>query len=215
MERLETYTVPPIYGYQTPEGEGIVWKNIFLLVAPLMFTIIMNYWRWKTMEWERKRANAGIDHYSDPEKRAETRELDDIEIMNKVKRGAPVGAEECGGVAEGYRWTQTEWEIDVKVDLEGNVDKRGVTVKVGEMTLEVAYKIGDGVEKVIMEGALWAEVDVPECGWSSEGSELWIRLRKKSETNGKGHWSYVVDDGHEIDVLKFGPIIEEVNMGGG
>ncbi|GMH47051.1 hypothetical protein TrRE_jg5619 [Triparma retinervis] len=135
--------------------------------------------------------------------------------MNKVKRSAPMGAEECGGAAEGYSWTQTEWEIDVKVNLEGYAGgKEGVVVNVGKRKLEVAYKIADGVDKVVLDGKLWGEVVVSECGWSVEGGELWVMLRKKKETNGRGHWAYVVDDGHRIDVEKFGPVIEELQYEG-
>ena len=40
---------------------------------------------------------------------------------------------------------------------------------------------------------------------------LWIMLKKKEATSGKGHWNCVVtNDGHTIDVEQFGPIIEYV-----
>eukprot|EP00520_Triparma_pacifica_P013602 CAMPEP_0118666474 /NCGR_PEP_ID=MMETSP0785-20121206/19235_1 /TAXON_ID=91992 /ORGANISM="Bolidomonas pacifica, Strain CCMP 1866" /LENGTH=187 /DNA_ID=CAMNT_0006560789 /DNA_START=12 /DNA_END=571 /DNA_ORIENTATION=- len=182
------FSVPPVYPMQPPERETEkywTWKHIFEVVGLAVVVFGINFAKLKAIEKEKKKRDASIDHYADESKEGEVgRELDDIEIMNKVKMNAPMGAEECGGVGDGYRWTQTEWEIDVKVDLEFAKDK-----------LEIAYKIANGVEKVVMDGVLFAEVVVSECGWSIEGGELWVMLRKKQETNGKGHWAYVVDDG--------------------
>eukprot|EP00520_Triparma_pacifica_P013631 CAMPEP_0118649234 /NCGR_PEP_ID=MMETSP0785-20121206/9592_1 /TAXON_ID=91992 /ORGANISM="Bolidomonas pacifica, Strain CCMP 1866" /LENGTH=180 /DNA_ID=CAMNT_0006541503 /DNA_START=9 /DNA_END=547 /DNA_ORIENTATION=- len=175
------FSVPPVYPMQPPERETEkywTWKHIFEVVGLAVVVFGINFAKLKAIEKEKKKRDASIDHYADESKEGEVgRELDDIEIMNKVKMNAPMGAEECGGVGDGYH------------------GGGGVVVNVAKDKLEIAYKIANGVEKVVMDGVLFAEVVVSECGWSIEGGELWVMLRKKQETNGKGHWAYVVDDG--------------------
>ena len=187
-------------------------QHILLILG---LTLAINYFRWNFWAKEREKVKKSRKEYCDSssvnETKVETRKLDDIEIMNKMKK--PMSGEEAGGVAENYSWEQTGSEIDVKVPLPSNCMTKDIRIEIKEKWLECSFMIGDGLEKVIFDGELFRKVNLSDCGWSVADGVVWIMLKKAEETNGKGHWNCVViNDGHKIDVEKFGPILEEMDL---
>jgi hypothetical protein len=114
-------------------------------------------------------------------------------------------------------WTQTEEELEIKMKVPGGrVSTRQAFVEITKTTLSVGVEGPGGLEQVLMDGTLFAEVEKDDCNWSIEADQggeqhIWVYLTKKERTSGKGHWNCVVKGEPTIDVTKFGPIVDYID----
>ncbi|GMH88356.1 hypothetical protein TrST_g13967 [Triparma strigata] len=206
--------------YNDVVGNGL--QSYLAIALLLAFTLAWNTWRWRVREAKWKAQKGERDDYFNADEAAKAwgggvkGALDDDEIENKLKAKFFLTPEQAGGKTDLYHWEQTETEIECYVKLPKGVkgvkdEDGGVRVKISENYLEAGYMINGGMEKIVFDGKLFAGVVEDESCWSISDDTLWIMLKKKEATSGKGHWNCVVtNDGHTIDVEQFGPIIEYV-----
>ncbi|EKD21784.1 uncharacterized protein L3040_005294 [Drepanopeziza brunnea f. sp. 'multigermtubi'] len=103
-----------------------------------------------------------------------------------------------------YKWTQTIGELDVVIEIPGNLKARDLNVELKKKKLHVAIK---GQEPII-SGDLPSEIHVDESTWtlasapSGTTKVLEIHLDKANKMQ---WWEHVVTSAPKIDVTKIQP----------
>jgi len=116
---------------------------------------------------------------------------------------APVGN---GGTTDRYVWTQTLEEVELSLEIDGNLRGKHLTIDIKKQHLLVAVK-GKEAEPLI-DGELHEAVDVEESTWSmtkesgKETKTLTIVLTKRK---GMTWWKRVIVGDPEINTQKIQP----------
>ena len=92
------------------------------------------------------------------------------------------------GVGPGYRWSQTDSEVELCVPVDAEARARNVSLDITSRTISLSC-----AEKCILQGRLFRGVKSDECDWKLEGSGdsrmLTITLTKAISTRGNQHWT--------------------------
>ncbi|KAI9024740.1 nuclear movement protein nudC [Hyaloraphidium curvatum] len=117
---------------------------------------------------------------------------------NEAEEAAARAKEKAEQEALPYRWRQTLGDVDIVVPVPKGTKGKEVTVEIKKTKLKVGFK---GKEP-IMEGELCKPVNVDECTWLIDGTELQIHLEK---INRQEWWKNVLTHHPAIDTTKIQP----------
>jgi len=109
--------------------------------------------------------------------------------------GIPGGANSIGGgemSENGYKWSQNNDEVEIKLAVAPGTKAKYVKVKFGRNTLKVTV-----AGQTLCDGETWSDVIVDDCTYTIQddsdsttgGRELCITLGKNKEAE---HWNYAV-----------------------
>ncbi|KAG4444396.1 hypothetical protein IFR05_000161 [Cadophora sp. M221] len=102
-----------------------------------------------------------------------------------------------------YKWTQTIGDLDVSVEIPGNLKARDLNVEVKKKKLHLAIKGQDP----IISGDLPHEIHVDESTWTLVSSPSGTKLLELhlDKVNKMQWWEHVVTTAPKIDVTKIQP----------
>ncbi|CAJ1441133.1 unnamed protein product [Effrenium voratum] len=121
---------------------------------------------------------------------------------------------EIGGNTDKYSWHQTNWEIHCTVPVDAETTRFDI-----ECSIKRRHLLLSVFEEVIFNGSLFDNIDPEESSWILEKNqktfpprlEVVIFLKKELESQGRNHWTCVVDGHPKIDVDWLGPPIKAVH----
>lgn len=107
------------------------------------------------------------------------------DIANKKAVGAKTAdEEEAENISRGWRWTQTESDLEVLVTLPEGTAKGAITVKIGRTSLSVALK-ADPAKAIVEIKKLRYPVSADESTWvmgsDARGPHVQVTLEKEQE----------------------------------
>mmetsp|Transcript_14070 Transcript_14070/g.27494 ORF Transcript_14070/g.27494 Transcript_14070/m.27494 type:complete len:169 (+) Transcript_14070:30-536(+) len=106
----------------------------------------------------------------------------------------PVDLSTSAGVGNGYRWTQTDTEVTIRIAIGAKERAKDVEINLSEYVLHVRVAGEDR-----LQGTLLHRVKKSDFEWEIEGSAerraLYITLTKKSPTRGANHWRCIFSTG--------------------
>lgn len=109
--------------------------------------------------------------------------------FSDITKAKAVGAktaeeEEAENISRGWRWTQTEADLEVLVTLPEGTTKAGITVKIGRTSLKVALK-ADATKPIMEIKKLFLPVSADESTWvmgsDARGPHVQVTLEKEME----------------------------------
>ncbi|PBP27592.1 nuclear movement protein nudC [Diplocarpon rosae] len=102
-----------------------------------------------------------------------------------------------------YKWTQTIGDLDVSIEIPGNLKARDLNVELKKKKLHVAIKGQDP----IITGDLPFEIKVDESTWTLVSSPSGAKLLEihLDKSNKMQWWEHVVTTAPKIDVTKIQP----------
>ena len=190
--------------------------SYFHILIAFSFVLCCNVLSWRARE---KQRNSVIkDEYYSPARAAEELKNKGAPDPRAIEKLLPnITAEDAGGQTSKYSWIQTRDEIEILFPISEDIPKNFISVEITSKTLSVGVKMPKTeLEEVLVDGKLFAEVETAECAWSvtkdSKGQRnIEVFLQKVKETSGKGHWKCICLGEPEIDVSKFGPIVDYID----
>lgn len=108
-----------------------------------------------------------------------------------------------GGITENYVWTQTAYDLTVRVSLPDKITKKDVFVEIKTNKLKVKIK-----DDVIIDGELFLDILNDSSMWYILNNKIEIELDKLK----KHEWWKCIIKGHpEIDTTKVKPNSEHIS----
>jgi|Transcript_34968 hypothetical protein len=122
--------------------------------------------------------------------------------------------EECGGITDKYRWTQSEREITVEFLIPKGTKSKQIIVKLETRSVTMAVNgetvlSGKPLRDIVPDECMWEIEEVPES--KSGEKKVVVTLHKSRATMAMHHWNCVVAGEPTVDVRRFGPPIVGIN----
>jgi hypothetical protein len=101
----------------------------------------------------------------------------------KQEQPAPAGTDGKAKVEAGYEWTQTEEEIEIRVQLPETVTSKQIKVRFTPQSVQISSPVSLAIY-------LFEQVDVDSCTWTLEGNQTLVISMEKIES---ALWPRIVD----------------------